>query len=42
MINLSLDQLRLIAQIRNISVYESKSEKDLIRALSKPKPKPKK
>ena len=42
MINLSLDELRLIAQIRNISVYENKPEKDLIRALSKPKPKRKK
>ena len=39
-INLSLDKLRLIAQNRNISDYENKSEKDLIKALSKPKPKP--
>ena len=37
MINLSLDELRLIAQIRNISDYENKSEKDLIKALSEPK-----
>ena len=41
MINLSLDELRLIAQIRNISDYENKSEEDLIKPLSEPKPKPK-
>ena len=41
MINLSLDELKLIAQNRNISDYENKSEKDLVKALSKPKPKPK-
>ena len=41
MINLSLDELKLIAQNRNISNYENKSEKDLIKALSEPKPKPK-
>ena len=40
MINLSLDELRLIAQIRNISDYENKSKEDLIKALSEPKPKP--
>ena len=40
MINLSLDELRLIAQIRNISDYEKKSKEDLIKALSKTKPKP--
>ena len=39
MINLLLDELRLIAQIRNMSDYENKSEKDLIKSLSKPKPK---
>ena len=39
MINLWLDELRLIAQNRNIRDYENKSEKDLIKALSKPKPK---
>ena len=39
MTNLSLDELRLIAQNRNIRDYENKSEKDLIKALSKPKPK---
>ena len=41
MINLSLNELKLIAQSRNISDYENKSEKDLVKALSKPKPKPK-
>ena len=41
MINVSLDELRLIAQNRNIRDYENKSKKDLIKALSKPKPKPK-
>ena len=41
MINLSLDKLKLIAQSRNIGNYENKSEKDLVKALSKPKPKPK-
>ena len=39
MINVSLDELRLIAQNRNIRDYENKSEKDLIKALSEPKPK---
>ena len=39
MTNLSLDELRLIAQNRNIRDCENKSEKDLIKALSKPKPK---
>ena len=39
MINLSLNELKLRAQIRNISDYENKSKKDLIKALSKPKPK---
>ena len=38
MINLSFDELRLIAQIRNISDYENKSNDDLIKALSEPKP----
>ena len=38
MINLSFDELRLIAQIRNISDYENKSKDDLIKALSEPKP----
>ena len=40
MINLSLDELRLIAQIRNISDYENKSEKELIKAFSEPKTEP--
>ena len=39
MINLSLDELQLIAQNRNIRDYENKSEKDLIKALSELKPK---
>ena len=38
-INLSLDELKLIAQSRNISGYENKSENDLVKALRKPKPK---
>ena len=37
--DLSLEKLKLIAQSRNISDYENKSEKDLVKALSKPKPK---
>ena len=37
MINLSFDELRLIAQIRNIS-YEHKSKENLIKVLSEPKP----
>ena len=40
MINLLLNELRLTAQIKNISHYENKSEKGLIKALSQPKPKP--
>ena len=38
-INLLLDELRLIAQIRSISDYENKSKEDLIKALSEPEPK---
>ena len=38
MINLSFDEIRLIAQIRNVSDYESKSKEDLRKALSEPKP----
>ena len=34
MINLSFDELRLIAPDRNISNYENKSKEDLIKALS--------
>ena len=41
MINLSFDELRLIAQIRNIGDYENKSKEDLIKALSEPETKPK-
>ena len=41
MINLSLDELKLTVQGRNISNYGNKSEKDLVKAFSKPKPKPK-
>ena len=37
MINLSFDELRLVAQVRNISGYENKSKEDLIKALSEPK-----
>ena len=39
MINLSLDELKLIAKSRNIKKYKDKSENDLIKILSKPKPK---
>ena len=39
MLNLSFNELKLIAQYRNISDYENKSKEDLIKALSKPKPK---
>ena len=34
MINVLLEELRLIAQSRNISDYENKSKKDLIKAHS--------
>ena len=43
MINLSFDELRLIAQVRNVSGYENKSKEDWIKALCEPKsesPKP--
>ena len=40
MTNLSLDELRLIAQNRNISDYENKFKEDLIQTHSKTKPKP--
>ena len=39
MINLSLDELRLVAKNRNINDYENKSEENLIKLLSEPKPK---
>ena len=38
MISLSFDEIRLIAQLRNISDYENKSKEELIKALSEPKP----
>ena len=38
MMNLSLDELRLIAKIRNISDYQNKSKEDLIKAVSEPEP----
>ena len=38
-INLSLDELKLVAKNRNIKDYGNKSEKDLIKLLSEPKPK---
>ena len=38
-LNLSLIELRLIAKHRNISNYENKSAKDLIKALRGSKPK---
>ena len=38
MINLSLNELNLIAKSRNIKDYKNKSENDLIKILSKPKP----
>ena len=41
MINLWLNELKLIAQYRNINDYENKSKEDLIKAVSEPKPKPK-
>ena len=40
-INLSLDDLRLIAQSRNISEHENNSKEDLTKALSESEPKPK-
>ena len=38
MVNLSFDELRLIAQVKNISGYENKSKEDLIKAPSETKP----
>ena len=38
MINLSFDELKLLAQIGNISDYENKSKEHFIKALSEPKP----
>ena len=37
--NVSLNELNLIAQCRNISDYENKSKEGLIKSFSKPKPK---
>ena len=37
-INLSLNELKLIAKSRSIKDYEKKSEDDLIKMLSEPKP----
>ena len=39
MINLSLDELKLVAESRNIRNYEKISKKDLIKVLSERKPK---
>ena len=39
MMNLSLNELKLIAKTRNIKDYKNKSESDLIKILSEPKPK---
>ena len=39
MVNLSLDELKLVTESRNIRDYQNKSKKDLIKVLSKPKPK---
>ena len=39
MINLSLDELKLVAESISISDYENKSKKDLIKVLGEPKPK---
>ena len=41
MINLSFDELRLIAQLRNISDYENRSKEGLIKAVSETKQIPK-
>ena len=39
MIQLSLNEFKLIAKSRNIKDYKNKSENDLIKILSEPKPK---
>ena len=39
MINLSLNELKLIAKRRSIKDYKEKSEEDLIKILSEPRPK---
>ena len=38
MINLSLNELKLIAKSRNIKDYKNKYENDLIKIPNKPKP----
>ena len=38
MINLSLNELKLIAKSRNLKDYKNKSENDLTKILSEPKP----
>ena len=37
--NITLDELKLVADSRNIRDYQNKSKKDLIKVLRKPKPK---
>ena len=39
MINLSIDELKLVSKNRGIKDYENKSEEDLIKIHSEPKPK---
>ena len=39
MLKLTLNELKLVAKIRGIKDYESKSEDDLIKILSEPKTK---
>ena len=39
MINLSLNELKLIEKSRSVEDYKNKSEEDLIKILSEPKPK---
>ena len=39
MINLSINKLKLTAKRRNIKDFKNKSENDLIKILSEPKPK---
>ena len=39
MINLSLNEWKLIAKSRSVKDYKNESEKDLIRRISQPKPK---
>ena len=39
MINLSLEELKIVAKNRNIKDYENKSKKDLIKVLSELRPK---